>query len=219
MSVSVRLQVEGVDLTQEATLEAIAASDLALALWATVDGVQTATVYPESDDITSEVLRFARLLTCRIRQARVVRVHRDLVSASDIAHRTGFSRETVRKWASGSTERSFPAPFGAVGEDSRTSKIWLWPEVARWLAANYKFPVDVDWPDESTVAHIEACLQKVPDYATQEWHAIQVSWTGITALRNLELHTRASRMPLPQVHEFVKKLQGAMSEQDEVVGA
>ncbi|MEU0502704.1 hypothetical protein [Nocardia sp. NPDC005998] len=216
MSVSVRLQVVGVDLTREATLEAIANSDLASALWAKVDGVQTVTVYPDTDDVTSEVLRFARLLTCRIPYARVVRVHRDLVSASDIAHRTGFSRETVRKWASGSTERSFPAPFGAVGEGPRTSKIWLWPDVAQWLAATYEFPVDVDWPDESTVAHIEACLQKVPDYATQEWHAIEVSWTAVEALRNIAFHTRVAPS---RIHEFSMKLQGATSEQDEVVSA
>ncbi|WP_378733843.1 hypothetical protein [Nocardia brasiliensis] len=161
------------DLSQEATLEAIGASALASALWSTVDGTVTATVFPDSADITSDVVRFARQVTCTFRSARVRRVHRDLVSASDIAHRTGFSREAVRKWAGESNARSFPAPYGAVGEESRTSKIWLWPDIAEWLIANYDFPIEKDWPSESVIAHIEARLANVPDYTAQEWHMIQ----------------------------------------------
>ncbi len=176
MSVSVRVQVEGVDLAEEATVEAIASADLTSALWSTINGVVTATVFPESADVTDDVVRFARRVACSIPGARVRRVHRDLVSASDVAHRTGFSREAVRKWASGNGERSFPTPYGAVGGDQfRASKIWLWSDVAEWLIANYSFPIDVGWPSEATIAHIEACLAEVPDYVTQEWRDIQVS--------------------------------------------
>ncbi|QIS02358.1 hypothetical protein F5X71_08495 [Nocardia brasiliensis] len=188
---SVELQVEGVDLAQEATQQAIATSDLSSALWSKVNGIATATVYPTSNHVPSEVLEFARQLASLVPGARAIRVHRDLVSASDIAHRTGFSRETVRKWASGSTERSFPTPFGAVGDGTRTSKVWLWPDVADWLITNYALPIEKDWPDESTVAHIDACLARVPDYATQEWHALKV-WNDTLELA-LKRHLQTCR--------------------------
>lgn len=180
MAVSVRLQVEGVDLADQATIEMIGASeDLASALWSEVDGVVTATVYPTlPTDVTSEIIRFARQVTAALPGARVRRVRRDLVSASDVAHRTGFSRETVRKWNRAGNDRQFPMPVGAVGEGSRTSKVWLWSEVAEWLISSYCLPIEVDWPSEADAAHIDACLAKVPDYVSREWHAIGGTATG-----------------------------------------
>lgn len=80
---SVDLQVEGVDLTHEATAEAIASSDLSSALWSTTDGVVTATIFPASADIPAEGLRFAELLMRLIPGATVVRI--DIASAADVA--------------------------------------------------------------------------------------------------------------------------------------
>lgn len=218
MSTSVRLQIDGVDLTSEATLEAIATSGLVSAQWAEIGGVQIATLHLDSTNFPSEVLQFARLLACRVPGARVVRVHRDLVSASDIAHRTGFSRETVRKWASGMCERSFPAPYGSVGDDSRTSKIWLWSEVVLWLVENYGISLDVDWPDESTIAHIEACLQKVPDYATQEWRTITVS-TPLEAPVERQLPARKVQVPSSRMVHGESVVAWATSVQGEAISA
>ncbi|MFJ9369363.1 helix-turn-helix transcriptional regulator [Nocardia sp. NPDC101769] len=208
------------DLSQEATLEAIGTSALASALWSTVDGTVTATVFPESADITSDVVRFARQLTCTFPSARVRRVHRDLVTASDIAHRTGFSREAVRKWANESNDRSFPVPFGAIGEESRTSKIWLWSDIAEWLIAAYDFPIERDWPSESVIAHIDARLANVPDYAAQEWRIIQTgSMIGTKVLGRIELMNFSLRTAELRIRTCNLEPEGTIREHDEAARA
>lgn len=63
--------------------------------------------------------------------ARVVRVEPDdLVNASDIARRSGKSKEAVRLWVSGARgPGGFPSSVSTVG----SSPVWRWHEVAKWL--------------------------------------------------------------------------------------
>ena len=67
--------------------------------------------------------------------ARVARLEPDeLVTASEIAHRLGRSRESVRLLVEG--ERGpggFPAP---VSGTRRRTRFWRWSEVAEWLDAH-----------------------------------------------------------------------------------
>lgn len=57
----------------------------------------------------------------------------DVVSASDIAERTGRSREGVRLLVeSARGPGSFPAPVQLIGDRQR---LWRWPDVERWFAA------------------------------------------------------------------------------------
>ncbi len=59
---------------------------------------------------------------------RILRLDADLVGVSDIAARTGRTRQNVAQWVSG--ERgAFPPAEGAVGR----SQVWRWSEVNRWL--------------------------------------------------------------------------------------
>lgn len=65
----------------------------------------------------------------------VVRVDgEDLVSQTDIAERTGKTRQAINHWIKRDRHRSgFPAP--AYGAQSR-SPLWRWSDVAAWLEAS-----------------------------------------------------------------------------------
>lgn len=172
MVTAVRLQVEGVDLDDELTSDLIG-QYFPNFLWSSVDGLVTMTVYVETGDVTSAATEAARCVEHALKGASVRRVHRDLVTQSDIASRVGVSREAVRKWTRRDGDKPFPAPFDTIGGgDTRPSKVWLWSDVVAWLDAAYSIDMDEDLPDDQTVAHIDACLAQVKSYLDKEWQTI-----------------------------------------------
>ncbi len=102
------------------------------------DGVLSAshhrTRYAVSGTGTDGVDAAARLVS-RLNTAlpafRVLHVDPDLVGISDIAQRTGHSRQNVLQWVHGERNgsRPFPAPEGTVGR----SLAWRWADVNDWL--------------------------------------------------------------------------------------
>lgn len=79
----------------------------------------------------------AHRLVVRLRSAlpqlRLLRLDPDLVGVSDVAERTGRSRQNVLQWVNGerrSDAGAFPDPEGTVGR----SLVWRWAEVNAWLA-------------------------------------------------------------------------------------
>ena len=169
MITAVTLQVAGVDI-QDHARASLLGEHFADLLWASVDGLVTCTVYLDGGDITAQVTQVARAIEHRISGASVIRVHRDLVTQSDIASRVGVSREAVRKWTQRPTAPLFPAPFDTVGGVGRPSKVWQWAEVVPWLRDAYDLTVDDDeLPDAETVAHIDACLARVRSYLDRAW--------------------------------------------------
>lgn len=172
MVTAVRLQVEGVDLDDDLTNELLA-EHFPDFLWSSVDGLVTMTVYAPEADVVCHVTDAARRVEHVVKGADVRRVHRDLVTQSDIAFRVGVSREAVRKWTHRSGDKPFPAPFDTVGGgDTRPSKVWQWSDVAAWLNDAYYIDMDEHLPDAETVAHIDACLAKVNGYLEKEWHTV-----------------------------------------------
>lgn len=59
------------------------------------------------------------------------RIYVDIVSTSDIAERTGVSRQTVRNWQNAERRAGFPAHYATAGN----SRLWLWSDVYAWLQA------------------------------------------------------------------------------------
>lgn len=168
MITEVRLHVDGLDLEDEQTLDVIA-ENFADYLWASSDGLVTFTVYVESVDVAGVVIQAVRGVESRLAGAKVRRVQRDLVTASDIAGRVGVSREAVRKWTQRGGGDAFPAPFDTVGSEDRPSKVWLWSEVLLWLERVCSIDMGEHLPDEGTVAHINACLEQVESYLDRHW--------------------------------------------------
>lgn len=169
MAVDVYLRVSGVDLTDEATTELLAA-DFPEVAWSEVDDVLEMGLFIESDTVVHDVVETVRKISNRLPGLRVHGVHRDLVATSDIAARVGVSREAVRKW---SMEKDFPPPFDTVGGGTRgATKVWAWADVVRWLYESRGIDMEENLPDVATIAQIEACLLRVPDSTTVEWHTL-----------------------------------------------
>lgn len=164
MGVSVCLQVSGLNLSNPLVLQTLERFDDVL--FGVESGITTMTIHIEDGrDIVSTVLERARKLANLVKGAAVTRVHPDLVSASDISSRVGISREAVRKWVT-SIDGDFPKPLGVVSQDSR---VWRWMDVAAWLRDAKGIETDEDLPSPDVVAHIDACLSKVPDRTTYNW--------------------------------------------------
>lgn len=92
-------------------------------------------------------------------EARPVRLDRDLVSVSDVAHRVGVSREAVRHWVKGSRRANsdFPEPVGVVGDGIR---VWCWSAVNAWLELNLDLGDGLMHPSEEDLARIDLLLQQ-----------------------------------------------------------
>lgn len=75
--------------------------------------------------------RLVSRLTAALSGLRVFRLDPELVGVSDIAQRTGHSRQNVQQWVNGERNggRPFPAPEGCAGR----SLVWRWADVNEWL--------------------------------------------------------------------------------------
>lgn len=207
MAVIVSLQVDGVDLDNDATLNAVG-EHLADALWQSVDGTVVVDLEISGQRIVEAVLEFADKVHSVLPGAQVRRVRQDFVSASEVANRTGFSRESVRKWSA--SKRGFPCSVGSVGGSDKSARLWLWPEVAEWLMKTYQYPIERNWADENTLAHIDVCLTRQPDTSPH--------WRNVGAVPNIFRHGYARpgrvRLVLPalepgNVSESSEMLPGA----------
>ena len=90
--------------------------------------------------------------------ARIIRVEPDeLVTASEIAERTGRSRESIRLLAAGKRGRGgFPPPLRGM---KRRTRLWRWAEVALWLAEREGDLTDPRVDEAHTIAAINGALE------------------------------------------------------------
>ncbi|NOY26670.1 MAG: hypothetical protein GXP62_12420 [Oligoflexia bacterium] len=131
-------------------------------------------------DFTRRATSLEDALVAAVRQVRkaapdlaVLRVEPDeLVTASDIASRTGRTRESVRLLVSGQRgPGGFPAPVR--GTRSR-ARLWRWSEVVTWLAAYDPTGVaPEDISDSQVIAAINAALLLQRSAPDQPGHLLE----------------------------------------------
>lgn len=168
MTTVVRVQLHNINLQDSSTLEPLARFDHAT--FSQVDDLAFMTVYVDAgQSVVDVVIEAVRKLSAKVPGLKPVRVHPDLVTASDIANRVGVSREAVRKWVGG-TSKPFPTQFANISSEHQ--RVWRWVEVVQWLLKAKAIDMDEDLPSLEDIAHIDACLNRVPDVATHEWEAL-----------------------------------------------
>lgn len=73
--------------------------------------------------------------------ANVERIEPDpLVSLSEIAARSGLTRQAITNYVKGDRAKGFPAPVARVTAES---SLWDWATVAQWMVKNEKLARDV----------------------------------------------------------------------------
>lgn len=94
-------------------------------------GVQRLAVSSDGTDAMDALQGFLRKIATAVPALRILRLDPDLVGVSDIAERTGHSRQNVQQWVSGerNADRPFPPPEGTAGR----SLVWRWADVNDWL--------------------------------------------------------------------------------------
>ncbi|MEW5421403.1 helix-turn-helix transcriptional regulator [Amorphus sp. 3PC139-8] len=98
--------------------------------------------------------------------ARVERIEPDpLVSISDIAERSGLTRQAVSLYARGERGAGFPAPVARVSSDA---PLWDWAEVASWFCRRGKLSAQtavaarvVAWANDGRRAPTVNCVLEV----------------------------------------------------------
>lgn len=155
---------EGIDVWDLDVVDALAEA-LPNMHWGSADGEVHAYVVASGHTAAAAVLEAVASVQRVVgRHAKAARVLDDLVSTSDIASRTGVSRETVRLWANG--ERGvgdFPRHRATVGNGI---KVWDWAPVNAWLREHYALGDPEDSLSSFEVAHINEQLT-APQW--QEW--------------------------------------------------
>lgn len=106
-----------------------------------------------SDALRGAIDDFLRALP----QARIVRIEPDdLVTMATIARRCGRTRESIRLLANEDRgPGGFPPPVASVDERTR---LWHWPDVARWLNEHRKARIEIDAEAADLVAAMNAAF-------------------------------------------------------------
>lgn len=128
------LILEGTDVLGDEAANTLFEAGCGDATFGEVDGCQYADFTRRARSLADAVGSAKRAIEVAVPGVRVIRVDpEDLVTATDIAERTGRSRESVRLLVAG--ERGpggFPPPISHLKSRSR---IWRWTDVARWFAS------------------------------------------------------------------------------------
>ena len=128
------LILEGADVLDEEAADALFEAKCGDATFGEVDACQYADFTRRARSLAEAVGSAKRAIESAVPGVRVIRVEpEDLVTAADIAERTGRSRESVRLLIAGQRgPGGFPAPVSHLKSRGR---IWKWADVVRWFAS------------------------------------------------------------------------------------
>jgi len=148
------------------------------ALFGERNGIQYADFERDASTYVDAVTSAIRDIESTVRGLRVTRLEpEELVGVSDIALRSGRSRESIRLLAEGQRgPGTFPRPIACIGSNRF---LWRWPEVASWLRDVLNEAVDVHRQAAATSA-INAVLdfrRYAPAVSDQDQPPL-VSWTS-----------------------------------------
>jgi hypothetical protein len=143
-----------------------------------IDGMVKITAPVAADDDQSAALQLVDQIQRAIPGARALRLDQDLVSISDIAERTGRTRESVRLLADGKRgPGGFPAPVGSVGDAIR---VWPWAAVADWFRISLNEDLGERGVAPESAALVDACLA---GHIAPTWRASRASRAATSSRR------------------------------------
>ena len=154
---SFTLFLRGPDVLCDEHMDALYAAGCDDALFGERDGAQYAS-FDRVERSFGVALRTAiKAVTSAVDGLSVTRIEPDeMVTMAAIAQRVGLSRESIRLLSTGQRgPGGFPPPVAYADHKTR---LWHWPDVARWLAEHDKAKVPVDAEAADLVAAMNAAL-------------------------------------------------------------
>lgn len=145
----------GPELLTDAHMDALFEAGCDDAMFGSRDGAQFAAFDREAASFNEALASAIHAVTSAVPGLQVVRVEPDdLVAMATIAKRSGLSREYVRLLAAGRRgPGGFPPPVTYA--DNKT-RLWHWPDVARWFNEHRNAKAQVDAEAAELVAALNA---------------------------------------------------------------
>jgi predicted DNA-binding transcriptional regulator AlpA len=144
--------VEGVNAEDDEAVSVLAEHlDATLARGA---GVNLLLITSEGVDAIHAALNAIASAESLVPKIRFLHLDRDLVGISEIAKRTGHSRQNVAQWVTGERRAADSAPFPKVEGVVGRARIWLWSEVNAWLRL-LGLGDDITPPRRNEIANID----------------------------------------------------------------
>lgn len=121
--------VDGVSLDDDATVAVLTDAFDATLSWNR--GLYRLAISSQGRDALDALRKLLTRINSKIPALKVLRLDPDLVGVSDIAERTGRTRQNVQQWVTGerNSDHPFPSPEGCAGR----SLVWRWADVNDWL--------------------------------------------------------------------------------------
>ena len=154
---SFTLFLQGLDVSSDEHIEALYEAGCDDATFGSRDGTPYAIFDRETDSFSDALHSAIHDVLQALPQAQIVRIEPDdLVTMATIAKRCARTRESIRLLAN--DERGpggFPPPVAYV--DGKT-RLWHWPDVARWLNEHGKARLKIDSEAADLVAAMNAAF-------------------------------------------------------------
>lgn len=166
MIVEVPLLAEGITI-EDAEFDQVVSENFPNVLVAGSGRRVIITIFVDDSSTVDSVVEFARKMSSLLPRLKLVRVDRDLVGVTEIAHRVGVTREGARKWTQA---ENFPLAYARL--TSNSSEVWAWGEVSDWLKEHRSIEMDEDLPSAAEMTQIDNCLAGNPDATTVQWHMV-----------------------------------------------
>ena len=154
---SFTLFLRGADILQEEHLNALFENGCDDALFGVRDGAQYGAFDRQADSFSEALASAIADVTTAIDGLYVTRIEPDdFITMAAIATRSGLSREYIRLLSTGKRgPGNFPAPIAQVDEKTR---LWHWPDVARWLTEYQKAKITLDVHAAELIAAMNAAF-------------------------------------------------------------
>jgi hypothetical protein len=154
---SFTLFLSGVDVLDDEQFDALHEAGCDDALFGVRDGAHYGAFDRKAENFSEALSSAIGDVASAVPGLQVVRIEPDeLVTMAAIAERSGFSREYIRLLAAG--ERGpgeFPPPVTYADHKTR---LWHWPDVARWLTEHQKAKIALDHNAADLVAAMNAAF-------------------------------------------------------------
>ncbi len=151
---TVSVVIDNLDLTDD-VLDALF-TGIEDAVPSSINGVVKVTAPIPAIDDHAAALRLIDLIQTALPQAIPVRLDQDLVSITDIAERSGRTRESIRLFVEAKRGPGhFPPPIGVVGTAIR---VWPWNSVLDWFRETLGEELDERGISPDTAAAVDTYL-------------------------------------------------------------